>query len=104
VRLDDSFTDLVADPDGRWRARFTPAPEGGAVVVWAEAIFAHAMCYTGETLAPDDRRAAVAVEPMTCPPNALRSGVDVIALPPGGSFHASWGIEVTAADASPTGA
>ena len=71
-------------------------------MVWAEAVFAHAMCYTGETLAPDDRRAAVAVEPMTCP-HALRSGI-TIALPPGGSFHASWGIEVTAADASPTGA
>jgi aldose 1-epimerase len=104
VRFNDSFTDLVAEADGRWRARFTPARGGGVVVVWGEAVFAHVMCYTGDWLAPDDHRAAVAVEPMTCPPNALRSGVDIIALPPGGSFHASWGIEVTAADPSPTDA
>jgi aldose 1-epimerase len=32
----------------------------------------------------------VAVEPMTCPPDALRSGRDVVSLEPGEPWHASW--------------
>jgi aldose 1-epimerase len=51
------------------------------------------MCYTGDAF--DDlacRRRAVAIEPMTCPPNALRTGTGVIALRPGEQFQASWGI------------
>ena len=51
------------------------------------------MVYTGDTL-PDvaRRRRAVAIEPMTCPPNALRSGKDVIDLQPGREWTARWGI------------
>jgi aldose 1-epimerase len=32
---------------------------------------------------------------MTCPPDALRSGVDLIALQPGETATACWGIDVT---------
>jgi len=96
VRLDDDFTDLVVDPDGRWRAHFSPSGNGD-VVVWGDSVFGHIQCYTADTLDPDDRRAAVAIEPMTCPPDALRSGVDIIALAPGESFQGSWGIEATGA-------
>jgi hypothetical protein len=31
-------------------------------------------------------------EPMTCPPNAFKSGDDLIVLEPGGSFLGVWGI------------
>ncbi len=97
LRLDDAYTDLVTEADGRWRAYFSPAGDGEAVIVWADAVFAHIMCYTGDTLDPDHLRAGVAVEPMTCPPNAFRSGVDVIALAPGESFRGSWGIQTASA-------
>jgi aldose 1-epimerase len=30
---------------------------------------------------------------MTCPPNALRTGTDVIVLQPGNEWTARWGIE-----------
>jgi aldose 1-epimerase len=51
------------------------------------------MCYTGDTLGEEeDRRRAVAIEPMTCPPNALRTGEGVIELEEGEKWHASWGI------------
>jgi galactose mutarotase-like enzyme len=30
------------------------------------------MVFTGDTLAPERRRQGLAVEPMTCPPNAFR--------------------------------
>jgi aldose 1-epimerase len=38
-------------------------------------------------------RRSLAVEPMTCPPNAFRSGKDLIQLEPGQSFSSSWGID-----------
>jgi aldose 1-epimerase len=51
------------------------------------------MAYTGDTVQPRfRRRLAVAIEPMTCPPNALRSGSDVIRLEPGASWSGNWGI------------
>jgi aldose 1-epimerase len=49
--------------------------------------------FTGDPL-PDVNRRALAVEPMTCPPNAFRSGVDVIRLEPGERFSGTWGISV----------
>jgi aldose 1-epimerase len=32
----------------------------------------------------------VAVEPMTCPPNALADGTDLIVLEPGGEWAGTW--------------
>jgi len=40
-------------------------------------------------------RRAVAIEPMTCPPNAFRSGTDVITLEPGATWTGAWGIRPT---------
>ncbi|MHB8618505.1 MAG: aldose 1-epimerase family protein, partial [Chloroflexota bacterium] len=34
-----------------------------------------------------------AVEPMTCPPTAFRSGIGLIVLQPGQSVTTGWGIE-----------
>ena len=36
------------------------------------------------------RRRSLAVEPMTCPPDAFRSGVDLVVLQPGESHRASF--------------
>jgi aldose 1-epimerase len=49
------------------------------------------MLYTGDTRA-DVARRALAVEPMTCPPDAFRSGTGVVVLEPGASVTAAWGI------------
>jgi aldose 1-epimerase len=38
-------------------------------------------------------RHSIAVEPMTCPPNAFRTGESLIRLGPGESTASSWGIE-----------
>ena len=48
--------------------------------------------FTGDTLDPEVRRTALAVEPMTCPPDAFRSGTDVTVLRPGGRWTGVWGI------------
>ncbi len=91
LELDDCYTGLEIEQDGRWYA-WLQANER-RTVIWADAAFGCAMCYTGDTLGEEeDRRRAVAIEPMTCPPNALRTGEGVIELEEGEKWHASWGI------------
>jgi len=92
LHLDDALTDIGLDADGRWRARFTPGGEG-PIVVFADAAFSHAMCFTGDSLAPKDRRAGLAIEPMTAPPNALKTGSGIIEIAPGETVSVAWGIE-----------
>jgi aldose 1-epimerase len=48
--------------------------------------------FTGDALAGPWRRGAVAVEPMSCPPDAFNSGTDVVRLEPGGETVHRWGI------------
>ena len=64
---------------------------GTGVVLWADEGYGYVTVYTG-----DDRRrcaaAELAVEPMTCPPNASRSGEAVVTLDPGESVTARWGL------------
>lgn len=63
---------------------------GGGVEVWADPDFRWVQVYT-----PDDfpgRGRAVAVEPMTCPPDALNSGVDLLWLEPGDAWSGRWGL------------
>jgi len=94
LRLDDCYTGLQVEADGRWHAR-VELP-GRHSELWADAAFAYAMCFTGDSLsAPLNRRRAVAIEPMTCPPNALRTGTGLIELQPEEQWQASWGIATT---------
>jgi aldose 1-epimerase len=50
--------------------------------------------FSGDTLAPERRRRGLAIEPMTCPPNAFRTGTDVIVLQPDESVSMDWGISL----------
>jgi aldose 1-epimerase len=52
------------------------------------------MLFTGDPL-PDVDRRSLAAEPMTCPPNAFRTGEALIRLEPGRSFTSAWGIAPT---------
>jgi aldose 1-epimerase len=91
TRLDTCFTGLTRDADGRVRARV----EGGdrVVEVWADEAFGYLQAYTGDTLEPAPRRRqAIAIEPMTCPPNAFATGTDVVAIEPGAVWTGRWGI------------
>ena len=93
TRLDTCFTGLARGADGRSRARLESTDGERGVEVWADEAFGYLQVYTGDTLEPASRRRqAVAIEPMTCPPNAFASGVDVIRLEPGASWSGAWGI------------
>ena len=70
----------------------TPRRAAG-VTVWMDEHFGYVMAYTADTVEPAGRRRqAMAIEPMTCPPDALRSGTDLVRLEPGASWRATWGI------------
>ncbi|CCH27894.1 aldose 1-epimerase family protein [Actinosynnema sp. NPDC047251] len=63
---------------------------GGGVELWADPDFKWVQVYTPATF--PGRGRAVAVEPMTCPPDALNSGVDLLWLEPGGTWSGRWGL------------
>jgi len=86
VQLDHCFTDLARDGDGRARIEL-----GGRATLWVDESYPYVMVFTGDAL-PDVARRAVAVEPMTCAPNAFRSGDGLIRLEPGETHSGSWGI------------
>jgi galactose mutarotase-like enzyme len=93
TQLDTCFTGLARGSDGRSRARLESTDGERGVEVWADEAFGYLQVYTGDTLEPASRRRqAIAIEPMTCPPNAFASGVDVIRLEPGASWSGAWGI------------
>lgn len=95
TRLDRGFTDLQRDRDGLARVRLSAGTGDRRMTLWMDGAYGYLMLFTGDTLSPVQRRRGLAVEPMTCPPNALRSGEGVVRLGPGDVFSARWGIEPT---------
>jgi aldose 1-epimerase len=85
--LDDAFTDVQ-----RGAGELVRISVSGARI-WAGPGFDYFQFFTGDTLSPDRRRRGLAVEPMTCPPNALATGEGLIRLDPGASVELEWGIE-----------
>jgi galactose mutarotase-like enzyme len=94
TRMDTAFSHLRRDARGRARVRLERTDGLRALDLWMEREFRYVMVYTGDALeSVERRRKAVAVEPMTCPPNAFHTGTDVIRLTPGVSWRAGWGID-----------
>lgn len=89
VVLDHAFTALSRDANGAAVARLVDAHGVGVEVRWG-ADCGWVQVFTGDLPDPSLFRRAVAIEPMTCPPDAFNSGVDLIVLDPGGSATASW--------------
>jgi aldose 1-epimerase len=93
LQLDTAFTELATAADGTARVKLRSPATGRTVTLWAEAsAFPYLMVFSGDTLAPGRRRQGLAVEPMTCPPNAFRSGDGLVVLEAGQSWSGSWGI------------
>jgi aldose 1-epimerase len=89
--LDNAFTDLERGADGLARVELAD-PDGGApVTLWVDGAYPYLMLFTGDTQ-PDVARRSLAVEPMTCPPNAFATGDGVVRLEPGESHAGVWGI------------
>jgi aldose 1-epimerase len=95
-QLDTALTDLERDADGRAWVELA-SPSGAAVRLWMDERHPFLMLFTGDALPdPARRRTGIAVEPMTCAPNAFQSGDGLVVLAPGESHTASWGIAARA--------
>jgi aldose 1-epimerase len=94
TRLDHAFTDLERGEDGLAGVALTDTETGLGLTLWVDAAYPYLMLFTGDPL-PDVARRSLAVEPMTCPPNAFRTGESMIRLAPGESFTSVWGIART---------
>ncbi|MFC0865606.1 aldose 1-epimerase family protein [Sphaerimonospora cavernae] len=80
--IDNAFTAIGV---GRVRVR---GPEGGVELAWDPAVMPWVQVCTGTYL---DHR-GLAVEPMTCPPDAFNSEADLVVLNPGDKHEATWTI------------
>jgi galactose mutarotase-like enzyme len=93
VVLDTAFTGLTAGDDDITRISLSEPGGRHGVVVWMDASHRYAMIYSGDTLGDVERRRhGLAIEPMTCAPDAFNSGAGLIVLQPGGVHASTWGI------------
>jgi aldose 1-epimerase len=92
TKLDNAFTGLERDGDGRARVELRHPDRGTTLSLWLAESYPYLQLFTGDPL-PSVNRRSLAVEPMTCPPNAFRTGESVLVLEPGESATAEWGIE-----------
>lgn len=93
LRLDTAFTGLDRASDGLAVVRLSRPSGLGGVDLWLGEGTRWVQVYTGDTLAePGRRRRGLAVEPMSCPPDAFRSGTDLTVLEPGATHVLRWGL------------
>ncbi len=96
LALDTCFADLVPDDHGRVRVNL--AHPGGAprLTLTLDAAYQFVQVFTGDTLAdPAARRRGLAIEPMTCAPDAFNNGKGLRILAPGERFTARWSLAVS---------
>jgi aldose 1-epimerase len=92
TQLDTAFGDLARDDHRRATVRLR-APDGAGIDLWLDEHHHYLMLFTGDTLSqPERRRRSLAVEPMTCAPDAFRTGDGLWTLAPGESLTCAWGI------------
>jgi galactose mutarotase-like enzyme len=95
--LDDAFTDLRPDADGITTVEVRDTASGRGTALWAGAAYRWLQVYSADDTGPTSRR-SLAVEPMTAPADAFRSGEGLVTLAPSGEagdeFSASWGVRV----------
>jgi aldose 1-epimerase len=87
--LDTAMTDLVRDPDGRWRVKIVLGERYAEL--WGDEAMKWTQIFTGGP----NRDWSIAVEPMTCGPDAFNAGPthgDLKVLAPGETFVGQWGI------------
>jgi aldose 1-epimerase len=86
--FDTPLTDLERDDDG-W-ARLRLRGPLGELELAVDGAWPWLQVYTADQLPVGQRRQSLAVEPMTCPPNALADGNDLLVLEPGADWSGTW--------------
>jgi aldose 1-epimerase len=93
--LDECYCDLERGADGCVRTSLSNPQNGRTLTVWADQHYRYVQVFSGDTLAPERQRRGLAVEPMTCPPNAFRTHTDLIVLEPDEAIEIAWGVDLT---------
>jgi aldose 1-epimerase len=89
LSLDTAMTDLARDADGTWRVSLTRGDR--SCELWGDSTMQWVQVFTGGSY----RDWGIAVEPMTCGPDAFNAGPthdDLIVLGPGDTFTGRWGV------------
>ncbi len=93
LQVDLAFTDLARGPDGLASLTLRNPVDGREAELWVDGAYDYLEVFTGDAVPqPARRRRGLGVEPMTAPPNALRTGEDLVRLAPGDLHTARWGI------------
>jgi aldose 1-epimerase len=90
VEIDHAFTGLITAGDGLAAVQVYDPSGTGVELEW-DGQWPWLQIHTADKPA-GPTRLGLAVEPMTCPPDAFNSGTGVIRLAPGQSHEASWTI------------
>ena len=93
LTMDTAFANLIPDSDGLIRVHLQAPGGDPRVTLWMDGVYKFLMVFTADTIPqPARRRRSIAIEPMTCAPNAFRTGDGLMVLQPGQSWSGSWGI------------
>lgn len=92
LEVDHAFTSLSPGDDGLVRASVRDERGRGAECVWDPEVLPWVQVHTADLPDPTTSRLGLALEPMPSPPDAFRSGVDLVVLEPGTEHTASWRI------------
>ena len=84
LRVDACFGELGRSPAGVARVRVGTNSGAGQLTVWMDEQFHFVQVFTADT--------AIAVEPMTCAPDAFNTGDGLVVLEPGASFTGRCGL------------
>jgi len=94
--IDHAFTAIARDADATATVTLT-SPVGTGVRMSFGAELPWLQVHTADRPAPERSRIGLAVEPMTCPPDAFSTGEDLVRLAPGATHSAAWSIAATEA-------
>jgi aldose 1-epimerase len=91
IKIDHAFGDIAWDGAGRVSALLQDPSGQGVSISWGQTC-PWVQIHTADQPDPANNRLGLAVEPMTCPPDAFNSGTDLVWLEPGTSHVAEWTI------------
>ena len=81
--LDDAFGGVARDAEGVATATVRDPATGDGVALWMDDRHHWLQVFSADD-GSDQARCAIAIEPMTAPPDAFRSGRDLVTLAPAG--------------------
>ena len=103
LELDTAFGEVghAHVQGGAGEVAWLTAPDGARTTLWQDVDWGYLQVFTTRIFPKAEGLAlAVAVEPMTAPPNALNSGQGLVWIEPGASWSGSWGLRFTPAGAA----